>query len=106
MSQVRVVEEGQEVTLISTNGIVLRTTVDEISIRAAPPRARVIDEGDKLYKTVIPVEEVAAGTRLPEHRRRGSSFAAQSASKLKTLKDSMEAPDSEYSVGRVGRTLQ
>ena len=101
VAQVRVVEEGQEVTLISTNGIVLRTTVDEISIQGrATQGVRVIglDEGDKLAAmTVIPVEEVkaAAEAAARAQNEEESSFAAQSSQQIEDLEDSMEAPDSE-----------
>ncbi|NLW72062.1 MAG: DNA gyrase subunit A [Chloroflexi bacterium] len=101
VAQVRVVEEGQEVTLISTNGIVLRTTVDEISIQGrATQGVRVmgLDEGDKLAAmTVIPVEEVkaAAEAAARAQNEEESSFAAQSSQQIEDLEDSMEAPDSE-----------
>jgi DNA gyrase subunit A len=64
IAQVRIVEEGQEVTLISANGIVMRTKVDEISVQGrATQGVRVmgLSEGDSLAAmAVIPTAEVKA----------------------------------------------
>jgi len=84
IAQVRVVEEGQEVTLISANGIVMRTKVDEISVQGrATQGVRVmgLNEGDTLAAmAVIPTAEVKAAAEAAAKVQEGddSSFAAVS----------------------------
>lgn len=85
IAQVRVVEEGQEVSLISANGIVIRTKVDEISIQGRATqgvRVMSLSDGDTLAAmAVIPVAEVkaAAEAAAKVQEDSGSSFAATSA---------------------------
>jgi DNA gyrase subunit A len=107
IAQVRIVEEGQEVTLISANGIVMRTKVDEISVQGrATQGVRVMGlaEGDTLAAmAVIPAAEVkaAAEAAAKVQDEDDSSFAAQivesDAQDEGEVEDSVEEVDADNS---------